>query len=221
MLGVITSDDILDVLTEEHREDVEKMAAVEPIGGEYFATSTALFLRKRAPWLLILFFGGFFTTSTMRAFDDVLASVAQLSFYVPLLISAGGNSGAQSSTLIIRGLAVGEIRASDWWKVLARETTQGITLGGLLAVFGVGRALAVGDGPDFALLIGMTIIGIVLVGCVAGAMLPILLHRVGIDPATSSTPFIATLVDVLGILLYLSLAQFLFSELAGRALAPG
>lgn len=221
MLGVITSDDILDVLTEEQSEDVQRMAAVEPIGGEYFETSIPVFIRKRAPWLLVLFLGGFFTASAMQANDKVLAAVAQLSFYVPLLISAGGNSGAQSSSLIIRGLAVGEIRTHDWMRVLARETTQGLVLGALLAVFGFSRAIVTGDGTEFAALVGVTIIGLVLLGCIIGGMLPILLHRVGLDPATSSTPFIATLVDVLGILLYLTLARVMLSELVGTAPSPG
>jgi magnesium transporter len=221
MLGVITSDDILDVLTEEQSEDVQKMAAVEPIGSEYFDTSIWIFLRKRAPWLLVLFFGGFFSASAMKAYDHVLAVITHLSFYVPLLVSAGGNSGAQSSSLVIRGLAIGEIQSGDWLKVLVRELTQGITLGVLLAVFGFGRAMLVGDGPLFATLIATTIVGLVVMGCVIGGMLPMLLHRIGVDPATSSTPFIATLIDALGILLYLSLAQFLFSEVLAAAPSPG
>ncbi len=207
LLGVITSDDILDVMTEEQSEDVHKLGAVEPLSDGYFDTSQLTFIRKRAPWLLVLFFGGFMTTSAMQAFDGVLAAVAQLSFYVPMLISAGGNSGSQSSTLVIRGLAVGDIKASDWWRVLARELLQGMVLGALLAGLGVARVMIAGHGQHFAVLVAVTIVSIVVMGCVVGGMMPILLHRAGLDPATSSTPFIATLVDVLGILIYLSLAQ--------------
>ena len=209
LLGVITSDDILDVMTEEQSEDVQKMGAVEPIGDGYFDASFSTYVRKRAPWLLILFVGGYLTTSAMEAFDGVLQALAQLSFYVPLLISAGGNSGSQSSTLVIRGLAVGDIVVKDWWRVLLRELAQGLVLGLLLAFFGVLRVAWSGDGADLALLIGITIITIVVMGCVVGGMMPILLYRFGIDPATSSTPFIATLVDVFGIVIYLGLASWL------------
>lgn len=219
LLGVITADDILDVLTEEQSEDVHKMGAMEPLRDGYFETSYGLFLKKRAPWLLILFIGGFATTQTMQGFETELATITQLAFYLPLLIAAGGNSGSQSSTLIIRALAVGELRSNDWYRVLFRETLQGLTLGLLLAVLGFGRALLAGDGLQFALLVATTIICIVVVGCVIGAMTPLLMHRLGVDPATSSTPFIATLVDVAGIFVYLSLARLLLGRLAVASVA--
>jgi magnesium transporter len=209
LLGVITADDVLDVVHEEQSEDVQKMGAVAPIGEGYFDASAVTFIKKRAPWLMILFISGFFTTTAMKAFDAVLASIAQLAFYVPLLIAAGGNSGSQSSTLVIRALAVGQIQTKDWWRVLLREVAQGLVLGAMLAVFGVARVLFAGDGTEIAVVIALTIMGIVLMGCVVGGMMPIILHRFGIDPATSSTPFIATLVDVLGIVIYLGLAQLL------------
>jgi magnesium transporter len=148
----------------------------------------------------------------MEAFDPVLRAVAQLALYVPLLISAGGNSGAQSSTLVIRGLAVGDIASADWWRVLGRELAQGVVLGLLLALLGVGRVFASDGGADMAVLVAVTIVAIVTMGCVVGGMMPLLLHRLGVDPATSSTPFIATLVDVLGILIYLSLARWVFAD---------
>ena len=218
LLGVITADDVLDVLNEEQSEDVHKMAAVAPIGEGYFDASFWTFIKKRAPWLAILFVSGFFTTLAMKTFDQVLATIAQLAFYVPLLIAAGGNSGSQSSTLIIRALAVGDVKTSDWWRILLRESGQGIVLGVMLATFGVLRAMAAGEQPVFVAVIGLTIVGIVLMGCVVGGMMPVLLHRLGIDPATSSTPFIATLVDVFGILIYLGLAQLM---LLGAARAAG
>lgn len=209
ILGVITADDVLDVLTEEQSEDVQKMGAIEPLRDDYFSTSFRVLLRKRAPWLCVLFVGGLLTTHTLQAYESALSAVTQLSFYLPLLISAGGNSGAQSSTLMIRGLAVGNVRARDWGRVLIRETLQGLILGLLLALVGVSRALLQGDGPAFALLIGLTIVCIVMLGCIAGAMTPLALHRAKVDPATSSTPFISTVVDVLGIVIYLTLAQLL------------
>lgn len=209
ILGVITADDVLDVLTEEQSEDVQKMGAIEPLRDDYFSTSFRVLLRKRAPWLCILFVGGLLTTHTLQAYEHALSAVTQLSFYLPLLISAGGNSGAQSSTLMIRGLAVGHVRAGDWARVLLRETFQGLILGMVLAVVGVSRAFMEGDSPAFALLIGLTIVAIVMLGCIAGAMTPLALHRAKVDPATSSTPFISTMVDVLGIVIYLTLAQLL------------
>jgi magnesium transporter len=209
ILGVITADDVLDVLTDEQSEDVQKMGAIEPLRDDYFSTTFLVLLQKRAPWLCILFVGGLMTTYTLHAYEDALAAMTQLSFYLPLLISAGGNSGAQSSTLMIRGLAVGNVRSSDWMRVLGREMLQGIILGALLAAVGVARALIVGDSMAFAMLIGLTIVCMVILGCVAGAMTPLALHRMKVDPATSSTPFISTLVDVLGIVIYLSLAQAL------------
>ncbi|HEY8945761.1 MAG TPA: magnesium transporter [Polyangiaceae bacterium] len=221
MLGLITSDDILDVMVEEQAEDVQKMGAIAPLPEGYFDASIATYIRKRAPWLLVLFLGGFFTTTAMKSFDRVLAAVASLAFYVPLLVSAGGNSGSQSSTLVIRGLAVGDIHTRDWWRVLGRELVQGLVLGSLLAVLGIARALLSGDGTEFAALIAGTILGIVVMGCVVGGMLPILLHRLGIDPATSSNPFIATLVDVFGIVIYLTLAQWLMADVLATAPATG
>lgn len=209
LLGVITSDDVLDVIAEEQEEDVQKMGAIEPIAERYFDASFLMYVRKRAPWLVILFVGGYFTTSAMRAFDGVLGAVTQLAVYVPLLISAGGNSGSQSSTLVIRGLAVGDIKSRDWWRVLLRESGQGLMLGLFLAAFGVARVLLGGDGISFAVLIAVTIVCIVGMGCVIGGMLPIVLHSLGLDPATSSTPFVSTLVDITGIVIYLGLANWL------------
>lgn len=213
LLGVITADDILDVLTEEQSEDVHKMGAMQPLQNGYLDTGFWPFLSKRAPWLLVLFLGGFLTTQTMQAFESELSMVTQLSFYLPLLVSAGGNSGSQSSTLIIRALATGDVTVGDWYKVFSKEALQGLTLGLMLALLGVGRALVAGDGLLFAALVGTTIVCIVLMGCVIGAMTPLLLHRLKLDPATSSTPFIASVVDVAGIVVYLTLARLLLANL--------
>ncbi len=212
MLGVITSDDILDVMVEEQAEDVQKMGAIAPIVEGYFDASIGVYIKKRAPWLLVLFVSGFLTTSALKHYDRVLQAVAQLAFYVPLLVSAGGNSGSQSSTLVIRGLAVGDIGMRDWWRVLVREMIQGLVLGALLATLGVIRVFIAGDGMALATVIFPTIMCIVLMGCTVGGMLPIVLRRVGLDPATSSNPFIATLVDVFGIVIYMTLARLLLGE---------
>lgn len=221
MLGVITSDDILDVVTEEQAEDVQKMGAMAPIQQGYFDASFLTYIKKRAPWLAVLFVGGFFTTTAMKHFDGILRALTHIAFYVPLLISAGGNSGSQSSTLVIRGLAVGEVRSSDFLRVLLRELLQGLVLGIMLAGFGVLRVVIAGDGATVALLVALTLIGIVVMGCVVGGMLPLFLHRIGLDPATSSAPFIATLVDVLGILIYLNLAtRLLLPHLAAIPAGP-
>ena len=211
--GVITVDDVIDVLTQEQTEDVQRQAAVQPLDAPYFQTAFWTFIRKRATWLIILFVEEFFTGSALRHYDDVLQAVTKLSYYVPLLLSAGGNSGAQSSSLIIRGLAVGEVKPADWWRIIGRELGQGIVLGVVLASVGMARAFMWGDGIRFAMVVGVTLVGIVVMGCVVGSMLPLALRRVGFDPATSSTPFIASLVDVLGIIIYFNVAQLLLAEL--------
>jgi magnesium transporter len=217
LLGVITADDVLHVLVEEQSEDVHKMGGMEPLVDGYFDTSFFEFFRKRMPWLLLLFFAGFLTTQALQSFDHEIAIVTQLAFYLPLLISAGGNSGAQSSTLVIRGLALREVKGADWHRVLGREFLLGVVMGVVLAAFGVARALIVGDGVDFATLVGITVVAIVVLGCVIGAMAPLLLRRLGIDPATSSTPLIASMIDVLGIVVYLLLARALLTALQGAA----
>jgi magnesium transporter len=153
------------------------------------------------------------------ALQQRAVAIVELAFYVPLLIAAGGNSGSQSSTLVIRGLAVGDIDSKDWYRVLIRESGQGLVLGLMLGVFGVVRVLISGHSMHFAALIALTIVAIVVMGCVVGALLPLLLHRLGIDPATSSTPFIATLVDVLGLLIYMVLAQLLLADVLARVVA--
>src|SRR5690606_33089384 len=168
ILGVITADDVLDVVEEEADEDAQKMGAVGPMENPYFAIPFWTYFGKRAPWLLVLFVGGFFTTSTMEAFGPVLRAMTQLAFYVPLLISAGGNSGSQSATLVIRGLAVGDIESADWWRVMTRETSQGLLLGLCLATVGVARAFLSGDPIEMACLVAVTIIVIVVMGCLVG-----------------------------------------------------
>jgi magnesium transporter len=223
MLGVITIDDIIDVLTAEQTEDVQKIGGVEPLEESYFQTSFVTFIKKRVVWLLVLFFGEFFTQTALRHYDPVFEAIHGAAYYVPLLISAGGNSGSQSSTLIIRGLSIGELRMRDWWRILIRETGMGITLGLVLGAFGFARVMILG-GDDasfqFAVTIGITLVGIVVTGCTVGSMFPLLLRRAGLDPATSSTPFIASLVDVLGIVVFVYVAKTVMASVITAAVMP-
>lgn len=218
LLGVITADDIMDVLTEEGTEDAQKLGGMEALEASYFATSFTTFIRKRATWLVVLFVGEFFTGTALRGYQDVLDSVGKLALYLPLIISAGGNSGSQSSTLIIRGMAVGDIKLQDWWRIAVREIAMGLVLGIILAAIGVGRVFMWGDGREMSVIIAAALIGIVVMGCVVGAMFPILLRRLGLDPATSSAPFIASLVDVLGIMIYMQLAKVMLAGMIQEAI---
>ncbi len=218
ILGVITIDDIVDVLTLEQTEDVQRLGGIEPLDMPYFRTSFLSFIKKRGVWLFVLFFGEFFTQTALRHYDPVFEAIKGSAYYVPLLISAGGNSGSQSSTLIIRGMAVGEIKLSDWWRILVREAAMGLILGIGLAIVGFGRVLMYPEQhSDFAATVALTLIGIVMTGCTVGAMLPILLKRAGLDPATSSTPFIASLVDVLGIVIFVHIAKVVMSNVLAGA----
>jgi len=223
LLGVITFDDVMDVLTQEQTEDAQKMGAVEPLDLPYFQTSFLSFIRKRAVWLVILFVEEFFTQTALRYYDPVMEAVKGALLYVPLLISTGGNSGSQSSTLVIRGLAVGEIKLKDWWRILIREAGMGLVLGLIVAVIAFGRVLMYPDQHlPFAITVAVTVIFIVICGCTVGAMLPIVMKRIGVDPATSSTPFIASLVDTLGVIIYATVAQIVMSDVIAAARAhPG
>jgi magnesium transporter len=208
LLGVITIDDIIDVLVQEQTEDVQKIGAMEPLDVPYFQTTFLSFIRKRAGWLIVLFVEEFFTQTALRHYDPIMEAVKGALLYVPLLISAGGNSGSQSSTLVIRGLALGEIKLQDWWRILLRELFMGVVLGCMIAVIAMGRVLMYPDQTGlFALTVGLTVLAIIIAGCSVGSMLPLALKRLGIDPATSSTPFIASLVDTLGVVIYAHVAM--------------
>ncbi len=213
LLGVITIDDIIDVLVQEQTEDVQKIGAVEPLDVPYFQTSFLTFIRKRAGWLVILFVEEFFTQTALRYYDPVMEAVKGALLYVPLLISSGGNSGSQSSTLVIRGLALGEIKLRDWWRILLREAMMGIVLGLMIAGIAMLRVVMYPDQTWlFALTVGVTVLFIILAGCTVGSMLPIVLKRIGVDPATSSTPFIASLVDTLGVIIYAHVAMLIMHD---------
>jgi magnesium transporter len=217
VLGVITVDDVIDVLTQEQTEDVQRLAGVEPIEERYFHTTFWTFFRKRIVWLSLLFVGEFFTGSALRQYDDVLAAVGTLSYYVPLLISAGGNAGSQSATLVIRSLAMGDIVPSDYPRILLRELGQGLVMGLALAAIGAARVWMWGDGGRFVVTVAATVVAIVMLGCILGSMFPLLLRRLGLDPATSSAPFIASLVDLLGIIAYFSIAKLVLAEVIAQA----
>jgi len=166
---------------------------------------------------VVLFVGSFFTGTALRSFEHVIGAVATLSFYVPLLISSGGNAGSQSASLIIRSLATGEVQLSDWGRILWREFGQGLIMGLALGTMGAVRSILWGDGVMFGLTIFITLVGIVLMGCMAGSVFPLILRRLGFDPATSSAPFIATVVDVVGIVIYFNVAMILLANLIEAA----
>jgi len=217
LIGIVTVDDMLDVAEEEETEDIQKFGAIEALEEPYIDLPLLELVRKRAVWLVVLFLGEMLTASAMAYFEDELAKALVLASFIPLIISSGGNSGSQAATLIIRSLSLGEITLQDWWKVMRREILSGLMLGSLLGVIGVIRvvlwATLLGHYTTVWLLIGFTVgfslLGIVIWGTLAGSMLPMLLQRLGIDPATSSAPFVATLVDVTGIVIYFSFASIL------------
>jgi len=218
LLGVITIDDIIDVLVQEQTEDVQRIGGVEPLDVPYFQTTFLTFIQKRAGWLIVLFVEEFFTQTALRHYDPVMEAVKGALLYVPLLISAGGNSGSQSSTLVIRGLALGEIRLTDWWRILMRELLMGIILGLMIACIAMGRVMMYPDQTFlFAVTVGVTVLAIIVSGCTVGSMLPLILKRLGIDPATSSTPFIASLVDTLGVIIYAHVAMIVMHKVIEQA----
>jgi magnesium transporter len=216
VVGFVTVDDVIDVLIEEGTEDFLRMAAVEPgaLDKPYMQIALPLMIRKRAGWLVILFLGEMLTATAMGFFEKEIERAVVLALFVPLIISSGGNCGSQASTLVIRALALGEVALRDWWRVMRREVFSGLGLGLILGTIGFLRitiwsAFSNIYGPHWglvALTVGLALIGIVLWGTLAGSMLPFLLRRLGFDPATSSAPFVATLVDVTGLVIYFSVA---------------
>jgi len=216
VVGFVTVDDVIDVLVEEGTEDILRMAAVEPgaLDKPYMQVSLPMMIRKRAGWLVILFLGEMLTATAMGFFEKEIEKAVVLALFVPLIISSGGNSGSQASTLVIRALALSEVKLRDWWQVMRREVFSGLGLGLILGSIGFLRitiwsAFSNIYGPHWllvALTVGVALIGIVLWGTLAGSMLPFALRRLGFDPATSSAPFVATLVDVTGLVIYFSVA---------------
>ena len=220
LLGIVTIDDMLWVANEEFSEDMQKMGGTEALNEPYLDIPILKLFRKRAGWLVVLFLGEMLTATAMGYFEDEIAKAVVLALFVPLIISSGGNSGSQASTLIIQAMAVGEITIASWWRVLRREITSGLLLGTLLGIIGfirvaVWHSIAPGlYGPHWMRIgftVGFSLVGVVLWGTLSGSMLPMLLKRLGADPAVSSAPFVATLVDVTGLVIYFSMA-YLFLE---------
>ncbi len=217
LAGIVTLDDVLDVADQVATEEIQKFGGLEALDVAYMSTPLHIMIRKRASWLVILFVGEMFTATAMGFFQDELARAVVLALFVPLIISSGGNSGSQAATLIIRALALGEVRTRDWWLVLRRELLSGLLLGSILGVIGFLRIAAWSAvsniyGPHWflvALSVSISIACVVVWGGVTGAMLPFLLRAAGFDPATSSAPFVATLVDVTGLVIYFSISLVL------------
>ena len=220
LVGIVTADDMLDVAEEEATEDIQKFGGMEALDEPYMRIPLWRMVRKRAGWLVILFLGEMLTATAMANYQEELAKALVLALFLPLIVSSGGNSGSQASTLMIRAMALGEVTLRDWWRVMGREMQAGLSLGAILGVIGVVRVAAwaiVGEqyfhrqpyGPHWplvALTVGIALVGVVLWGTLSGSMLPFLLRRVGADPAASSAPFVATLVDVTGLIIYFSIA---------------
>lgn len=218
LLGIVTIDDVLWVASEEFSEDMQKIGGTQALDQPYLEMPLFQLFRKRIGWLVVLFLGEMLTATAMAYFEDEIARATVLALFIPLIISSGGNSGSQASTLIIQAMAVGEITLRDWWRVMRREILSGLLLGSILGIIGFFRILVWNGinphlyGPHWMLVgitVGIALLGVVLWGTLCGSMLPMVLKRLGADPAVSSAPFVATLVDVTGLIIYFSVA-FLF-----------
>jgi len=220
LVGIVTVDDVLDVAEEETTEDMQLMAGMSALDNNYSQTLISEMVRKRVGWLILLFLGQMFTVTAMAGFEDTLAKAAVLALFIPMIISSGGNSGSQAATLIIRAISTDDLKLSDWWMVLRRELMSGLLLGAVLGIMGtvVISTWMVFRGEPFtitvflqSLTVGMSLIGVVLFGNLSGSMLPFIMSKVGLDPAVTSAPFVATLVDVTGIFIYFSIAVALLT----------
>jgi magnesium transporter len=215
MLGIVTVDDVIDTLVEEQTEEVQRFGGMEALDAPYMEISFLGMIRKRAGWLCALFLSEMLTATAMQRFQGEIERAAVLAMFIPLVMSSGGNSGSQATSLVIRALSLQEVRLRDWWRIAMRELPTGLVLGAILGVIGFTRIvlwqnLHIFDyGPHFFLLaiaVGFALVGIVAFGSLAGSMLPFLLKRIGFDPASASAPFVATLVDVTGLVIYFSVA---------------
>jgi magnesium transporter len=220
MQGIITVDDIVDVVHEEATEDIQKLAGMEALELPYLRTGLGTMLKKRAGWLMVLFLGEMLTATAMAHYEGEIAQAVVLALFIPLIISSGGNAGSQASTLVIRALALGEVRLHNWWRVMRREFATGCALGVLLGLIGFLRIVAWQVFFDaygahvllVGLTVGMSLVGVVLWGALAGSMLPLFLHRLGFDPASASAPFVATLIDVTGLVIYFNVASLILHK---------
>jgi len=219
MKGIVTLDDIVVVVQEEATRDIQKMGGSEALDEPYLKIGLFKMFRKRGGWLMALFIGELFTASAMGYFQDEIAKAVILALFVPLIISSGGNSGSQASTLVIRAMALGEVKLLDWWRVVRREVFTGLMLGALLGLIGLTRILlwqgvfhTYGDHAVLvALTVALSLVVIVLWGGLAGSVLPFVMRRLGFDPATACTPFVATFVDVTGLIIYFQIARIVLA----------
>jgi len=217
--GIVTVDDIVDVVREEATEDIQKIGGTEALDAPYLQVGLREMVRKRAGWLVVLFVGELLTASAMAIYEDRIARAVVLALFIPLIISSGGNAGSQATTLVIRAMGMGEVNLRDWWRVLRREIWTGLLLGTVLGMIGLIRVLlwparAQQYGEHFVLIaytVALSLVGVVLWGALAGSMLPFALRRLGFDPASASAPFVATLVDVTGLVIYFSVASMVLS----------
>jgi magnesium transporter len=218
MRGIITADDAVYAATEQATKEIQKMGGSEVLGVPYLEIGFASMVKKRAGWLSALFLGEMLTATAMGYFEKEIEKAVVLALFVPLIISSGGNSGSQASTLVIRAMALGEVRLRDWWRVIRREISAGLVLGSILGSIGLARILAwvglFGAYGEHYFLVGSTVavslIGVVAFGTFAGALLPFILRRLGFDPASACAPFVATLVDVTGLVIYFTVASVIF-----------
>jgi magnesium transporter len=225
LIGIVTIDDVLDVAEEAATKEIQKIGGSEALDEPYMKIAMSQMIRKRAGWLTALFIGEMLTATAMGVFESEIAKVVQLALFIPLIISSGGNSGSQAATLVIRALALGEVGLSDWWRIVRREVVAGVALGAILGAIGFTRItiwnalFPSAYGPIWLLLavtVGLTLVGIVLWGSLVGSLLPMALQRLGYDPAASSAPFVATLVDVTGLIIYFSVALIIFGAKMGK-----
>lgn len=219
LVGMVTADDVFDVIEEENTEDIQKFGGVQALEEPYIETPFFEMIKKRAGWLTLLFLGELLTATAMGFFENEIAKAVVLTLFVPLIISSGGNSGSQAATLVIRSMALGEITLKDWWRVMKRELLSGLMLGLILGLIGFLRIklwsafvdVFSGHSTLVGITVGLTLVGIVMWGTISGSMLPFLMRKLGFDPATSSAPFVATLVDVTGLIIYFTIASFLLA----------
>ena len=207
LLGIITHDDVIDVVREELTEDAQRIAAVAPLEEGFLRINLLLLGWKRGIWLTILFFAALLTAFALRHYEVELQTYAWLVWFIPMIISAGGNSGSQSATLVITAMTSGDLRLSDWLQVVYREAVVSLLLGGFLSLIGWVVALFVAPQPYDALVIPATLLAVVITGCMCGATLPLIFKRLGLDPALMSNPFVAGIVDILGIVIYINVAR--------------
>lgn len=218
VLGIVTVDDVIDAIVEESTEDAQKFGGMEALDEPYLRISFLQMIKKRGGWLCALFLSEMLTASAMQTYQSELEKAIVLTLFIPLIMSSGGNSGSQATSLLIRALALHELRLRDWWRVALRELPTGLTLGAILGVIGIVRitlwqTLGIFDyGPHWGLVattVGCALVGIVTFGSLSGSMLPFILKRIGFDPASASAPFVATLVDVTGLVIYFGVAALI------------